>query len=109
MHVFSYSKRAGTAAITFKHGPDKKIIKERTRVLRGLGKRFSLDFAERFIGKTQEALLENERERATGLLTGYTGRYIRVFLDGPDSLKNRLIPIKITTVNTAKNAVFGLA
>jgi len=94
MHVFSYSRREGTVAAKFKSHARKEEINERANILMGLSKRFQADFAKRFINKMQEVLLESQRCRFTGFLTGYTDRYVRVLIDGPDTLKNRLVSIR---------------
>jgi threonylcarbamoyladenosine tRNA methylthiotransferase MtaB len=95
MHVFPYSRREGTRAAKLKHAPDKKTVKERVKILTGLGKKLSADFARSFTGKTELVCIESERDKRTGLLTGYTDRYVRVYLEGPDSLKNRLVTVKM--------------
>jgi threonylcarbamoyladenosine tRNA methylthiotransferase MtaB len=107
MHVFSYSKREGTPASKYDKRPDKETVKERVKILVDLGKDFSMDFAKGFIDKTQSMLVESHRDEARGFLTGYTDRYIRVFADGEDSLKNSLISVKIFSVNKEKNMILG--
>jgi len=94
IHVFSYSKREGTAAAKFKSYTDKKEVRERVNIITDLGKRLQADFAKRFAGKPQEVLIESQRDRSTGLLTGYTDRYVRVLTDGPDSLKSCLVSVR---------------
>ena len=69
-------------------------VKERVKILTDLSKYFSLEFAKRFIGKPQEVLIESQRDRSTGLLTGYTDRYVRVLTDGPDLFKNCLVSVR---------------
>jgi threonylcarbamoyladenosine tRNA methylthiotransferase MtaB len=107
MHVFCYSKREGTPAAKLAADPDKKTAKERARILTELGKGLSMDFAGSFIGKIQNVVIENHRDGKSGFLTGYTGRYVRVLVDGPDSLKNKLAAVRITAVGREKNAVLG--
>ena len=107
MHVFSYSKRDGTLASGYRHSLNKKEIKERAKILAGLNRKLSTDFARDFIGEIQSAVIESHRDGVTGFLTGYTDRYIRVFVDGPDSLKNNLIPVRIMRVDKEKNMVFA--
>lgn len=107
IHVFAYSARPGTAAEKLKSVVDKKTAKERGRTLTALAKKLQAGFAKGFIGKREIVIFEDERERENALLAGYTGRYIRIFIEGPDSLKNSAVPVKITAVNGQKNAVFG--
>jgi len=93
MHVFSYSKREGTAAAKLKNYTDRKEARNRVNILTELSKRLQTEFAKGFIGRPQKVLIESRRDRSTGLLTGYTDRYVRVLTDGPDSLKNRLVSV----------------
>ena len=94
IHVFSYSKREGTAAAKLKSYTTREEVRERVSILTDLDKRLQADFAKCLIGRRQEVLVESQRDRSTGLLTGYTDRYVRVFTDGPDSLKNCLVSVR---------------
>lgn len=105
MHIFSYSRREGTAASKFKQGVDEQAVKERVKLLADLSNDFSMDFARRFIGKKQDAIIESHRDKSTNLLCGYTDKYIRVLTDGPDALKNKLIPLRIDSVTEKTNTV----
>ena len=107
MHVFPYSKREGTLAAKRKDSLGKKELAGRVKILIGLGKKLSLEFAKRFIGKNDNVIIENLRHKATGLLVGYTDRYIRVSGEGPDKIKNELVPVKITNVDCDGNAAFA--
>ena len=107
MHVFPYSKREGTRAASYPGEPGKKEKALRVRKIIELGKELSGDFARSFIGKTELALIESERDKITGLLTGYTDRYIRVHMDGADSLKNKLIPVTITSIDSNSGPVLA--
>ncbi|MFH1593805.1 MAG: hypothetical protein ABID09_03810 [Candidatus Omnitrophota bacterium] len=40
-------------------------------------------------------------------LAGYTDSYVRVLVDGDDSLKNMIVPVRITHVDESKNLVFA--
>jgi threonylcarbamoyladenosine tRNA methylthiotransferase MtaB len=40
-------------------------------------------------------LIENRRDKNTGKLTGLSDNYIRVLLEGDDSLKNRIVAVRI--------------
>ena len=108
MHVFSYSKREGTAAAKSKHSADEKKVKERAKFLVNLSNGFSMDFAHQFIGQKQNAIIESQRDKRTGLLCGYTDRYIRILLDGPDNLKNQLLPVTIDHLDRYKYFVFAI-
>jgi threonylcarbamoyladenosine tRNA methylthiotransferase MtaB len=95
LHVFSYSDRKGTSASQV---PDKippQIIRKRSEILHVLGRKKWENYLEGFIGKTLEVLIEQKRDKKTNKLSGLSDNYIRVLLDGEDSLKNKIIPVSI--------------
>ena len=101
MHVFPYSKREGTEAYGYKGMVDKKTIKKRAKFLRDLGCTLSKEFAKKFIKKEVDIIIENTRDKKTNLLLGYSGEYIRVLIDGPDTIKNSMQMAKILRVGNA--------
>jgi len=108
IHIFSYSKREGTPAANYTGALDNVAIKERMKKLSSIALFLQHDFAKKFIGKKETVLVENKRERESALLTGYTDHYVRAFLDGPDSLKNRIVTAKIIGFMGDKSAVLAL-
>ena len=78
MHVFKYSKRAGTRAAVMPDQVPEPVKAARSDVLLELEKRMSREYRERFIGTSQEILLEEPvtidgREWAVG----HTRQYVR--------------------------------
>ncbi|MFH1790486.1 MAG: tRNA (N(6)-L-threonylcarbamoyladenosine(37)-C(2))-methylthiotransferase MtaB [Candidatus Omnitrophota bacterium] len=104
-HIFSYSARKGTAAYSYRPLVRSAVVKERMRTLMGLAEQCAFDFAAGFKGRTVDMLVESARDRQSGLLTGYSGNYIRILLRGEDGLKNRIMPVVITDVK--KSGVYG--
>jgi len=105
LHVFSYSDRKGTEATSM---PDKippQVIHKRSEILHSLGRKKWRSYIDRFIGKKLNVLIENRRDRKTCMLTGLSDNYIRVLLDGDDSLKNRIIPAHI--IDRHENKLLG--
>lgn len=76
LHVFSYSERENTQAINFKNKIDKTIKKERSRILRILSEKMQRDFYQKYVGKQNIALFEQENH--DGFLYGFTENYIKV-------------------------------
>ena len=56
------------------------------------------EFSEKFLHKEAEVLLEDKRS-ICGRLQGYTDRYIKVLMDGPDSLKGKFVSFKYGTAD----------
>jgi threonylcarbamoyladenosine tRNA methylthiotransferase MtaB len=101
MHVFSFSKRAGTAAAGLQGTVNNRVIKERSQILRGLDAELGYKFRQQFIGETAEILVEN----SDGRCKGRSERYFMVYLEktGENPQKGELVKVKLV-----KNGVNGL-
>lgn len=92
LHVFPYSERPGTAALTIEPKVPEKIKKDRAAVLRDLGAKKRETFSRRFLGKTLPVLVEHTRDKKTGLIKGFSHNYLPVLLDKhPASLVNTIV------------------
>ena len=105
LHVFSYSPRRGTEANDYKDDIPGNIKKERNKILTQLIKEKGLEFRNKSLNTIATVLIENQRDKNNGKLKGHTDNYIPISLDGPDPLKNCLIPI--TLQNISGNFVEG--
>jgi len=76
LHVFPYSKRAGTVAANMPGQVSKNVKKQRADLLIELSEKYEKEFAEKFVGKEVEILLE-DREK-DGYREGYTQEYVNV-------------------------------
>ncbi|MBU0502122.1 MAG: MiaB/RimO family radical SAM methylthiotransferase [bacterium] len=68
LHIFSYSKRAGTAAAGFSHQVEDKVKKQRNKTLRSLGEKLANNFAKQSLKKKVEVLVE---QPGKGLTTNF--------------------------------------
>ena len=98
LHVFPFSKRAGTKAAKMGGMVDEQAKKERAAVLRALGEAKRSAFGARFVGRTLRVLFEGRRDRETGLLTGLSDNYIRVLAEGPDAWMGRILDVRVEEV-----------
>ncbi|MDC1152817.1 tRNA (N(6)-L-threonylcarbamoyladenosine(37)-C(2))-methylthiotransferase MtaB [Nitrospinaceae bacterium] len=105
LHVFSYSPRRGTEANDYKDDIPGNIKKERNKILTQLIKEKGLEFRNKSLNTIATVLIENQRDKNNGKLKGHTDNYIPISLDGPDPLKNCLVPI--TLQNISGNFVEG--
>jgi threonylcarbamoyladenosine tRNA methylthiotransferase MtaB len=108
LHVFPFSARKGTPASRYPQQVDSKTIKARCKKMRGLGQAKKTEFYKKFTGKSLEVLIEDKRDRFTGLLKGITSNYIPVHITGDDHLKNTLVYVRINTVKSDKNVLGAL-
>lgn len=94
VHVFPYSAREGTPAAEMEQ-LNGNIVKKYSKKLRLVNEALMLDYQKEFIGSKKEVLIEEVRDHSTDLLTGYTDNYLKVLVDGPDNLKNKLVKVKL--------------
>ncbi|HTL61203.1 MAG TPA: tRNA (N(6)-L-threonylcarbamoyladenosine(37)-C(2))-methylthiotransferase MtaB [Nitrospira sp.] len=94
LHVFTYSKRPGTAAAKLSHEVPVDIARGRAQRLAELSRQKRLAFAERAIGSSVVVLFEGGRTE--GLRLGTTAQYLRVGVPGEDELAKQMHRVKIT-------------
>ncbi len=95
-HVFSFSKRPGTAAERMTGTVAPSVVSRRGRVLAELSRAKRLAFYQRYTGRTVAVLFEGRdpHQRWTGL----TDNYIRVEVASREELSNRFQDVTITGV-----------
>ena len=82
MHVFKYSRRAGTAADKMPGQVPEQTKIHRSAELLELTARQAKLFRGRYIGQEAEVLLEETREMGNRILrVGHTGDYVKIAVD----------------------------
>lgn len=97
MHIFKYSKRAGTVAATMPGQIPEQEKTARSNVLQEMEQRHSEEFRRRYLGQEAEVLLEEEREiQGNRYFVGHTRDYVKVAVpvDGTNAV-NSLVKVKI--------------
>lgn len=103
LHIFPYSERPGTAALTLQPKVPQKTKKERAAILRELSAKKRETFSREFIGKTLPVLVEQTRDKKTGLHKGFSHNYLPVLLDKhPSSLVNTVVMTSIENYSEGK-------
>jgi threonylcarbamoyladenosine tRNA methylthiotransferase MtaB len=100
LHVFPYSDRQGTEAVTLPAHVGARVSADRSEVLRALSAAKSLAFRRSMIGTVQDVLVLEEADR-TGRRSGLTGHYVEVTFDGPAALARHITPVRITGADEA--------
>ncbi len=101
IHAFPYSPRQGTTAARLEDDVPAAEKQRRVRALLDLSDRLGLEFAERSVGETVNVLVE-QRDKASGLLSGLTGNYLRVHFDGTDSLRGEIVPVAVASAGSGE-------
>jgi threonylcarbamoyladenosine tRNA methylthiotransferase MtaB len=89
-HVFSYSPRRGTRAAEMPKQISSEVKKERSRQMIELGKISLERYHNTFIGSRREVLFE---QTASGIASGYTDNYIKVYIKNRTDLTNQVLPV----------------
>ena len=85
MHVFKYSRRAGTAAASMPDQVPETVKARRSAQLLAMVERQSAAFRRRYIGRTAQVLLEEERRiEGRTYCIGHTKDYVKVAVDVTD-------------------------
>ena len=95
VHIFTFSKRRGTAAYDMAPDVPRDVLKKRFLALKVAAFETSYVYRARFLNEKLDVLVETGRDRYSGLLTGYTDNYIKVLFKGPDELMKKIAPVRI--------------
>lgn len=76
LHIFPFSERPGTPAVTMPNKVQSRISTERVERLEELSSRLHKSFSSRYLGTEREVLFESTDRN--GLMYGYTDNYLRV-------------------------------
>ncbi|MGB3007752.1 MAG: tRNA (N(6)-L-threonylcarbamoyladenosine(37)-C(2))-methylthiotransferase MtaB, partial [Chitinophagaceae bacterium] len=93
LHVFTYSERDNTHALTIKSVVPIHIRNERNKILRNLSFMKMQYFTEQFSGQNRKVLFEHQDKN--GLMEGYTDNYIRISTSFQEELVNSIVEWKI--------------
>jgi threonylcarbamoyladenosine tRNA methylthiotransferase MtaB len=104
LHVFSYSERKNTLAVSMPGKVDILKRKQRSEVLRNLSVKKKYDFYSRFIETKQKVLFENKVTKSDGrdFIEGWTDNYIRVRIKNELSLQNSITEVILNNLNGIK-------
>ncbi len=81
LHVFPFSKRKGTPASRFRDSIPESKIKERTALMRRLGRQKRETFRRQFLNQELGVLVEDRKDKETGRWIGISRHYIPVLLE----------------------------
>ena len=97
LHVFTYSERPDTKAISLPGSVDVQERKRRNNILRILSEKKRSIFYSEMIGTTQQVLFENADKN--GLMQGFTSNYIKFQTDYNIELAGQIYPVNLAKSN----------
>ncbi|MEZ3597873.1 MAG: tRNA (N(6)-L-threonylcarbamoyladenosine(37)-C(2))-methylthiotransferase MtaB [Paramuribaculum sp.] len=94
LHVFPYSERPGTRALTdIDHVVSQHDKHLRAHTMLDISDRKLKEFTDSFIGTVRPVLVEHRAKGDT--MGGFTDNYLRVSLPADASLDNRIVPVRL--------------
>ncbi|MDX2479172.1 MAG: tRNA (N(6)-L-threonylcarbamoyladenosine(37)-C(2))-methylthiotransferase MtaB [Desulfuromusa sp.] len=103
LHVFPFSKRAGTPAAEMSDQVSGSVIKERAARLRKIGAEKNQCFSRRFIGSELEVVVEGGE--VDGLRKGLSQNYLSVWIPATSADPGELLRVEI--VDRCKDGLIG--
>tara|TARA_R110002124_G_scaffold159411_2_gene326614 strand:+ start:8224 stop:9561 length:1338 start_codon:yes stop_codon:yes gene_type:complete len=97
LHVFTYSERPNTEAVTLDGIVPKKVRAKRSKMLRGLSVKKRRAFYESQLGNTTKVLFESENKE--GYINGFTENYVKVKSPWNPALVNTIHEISLTNID----------
>ena len=94
IHVFPYSERQGTVAVTLPNSVMVSQRKDRARRLLEVSKELEVSYMKKFIGKDVSVLIEEVRD---GYSFGHTGNFLHVKIN-KELLPNEIVDVKVIDV-----------
>jgi threonylcarbamoyladenosine tRNA methylthiotransferase MtaB len=98
LHVFTYSERDNTDAISMSGVVPVNERRKRNKMLRTLSLKKQRAFYTEHQGTTRTVLFEEENRN--GMMSGYTDNYIRVTVPFDTQLINQLIPFELSNLGS---------
>lgn len=96
MHVFKYSKRAGTAAAGMPGQVSEQVKTERSNELLAMERLQSMEFRRAYIGQEAEVLLEDVAEIDNRLWRiGHTADYVKVAVKAEGTRENSMVKVPV--------------
>ena len=97
LHVFPYSERPGTMALRIPVIVPQRVKQERAAQMIALSDKKQRAFIERYLGTIRPVLME--QPHGDGPMHGFTDNYIRVNVTPDDTLTNRIVPVRLVSLN----------
>ena len=93
LHIFPFSERPGTPAVTMPNKVQSRIATERVERLEELSNRLHADFARRYLGTERPVLFESTNR--SGEMLGYTDNYLRVRAPYNERYINQITTVRL--------------
>ncbi len=97
LHVFPYSERPGTKALEITPVVENSVRHYRVKTMLAISDDKLSRFTSRFIGTVRPVLLEHSQK--DGFMHGFTDNYIKVKVPAVPKLANRIVEVRLDSVD----------
>jgi len=104
MHVFTYSEREKTHAVTLKEVIPNSERTKRSKKMLSLSEKKKMEFYNENIGKEKLVLFESDNDN--GMMYGFTENYIKVKTTFDKELINKIKKVKLNKIE--KDGIFAV-
>ena len=101
LHIFPFSERPGTPAVSMPNKVQSRISTERVARLEELSTKLHKAFSEKFLGQVREVLFESTDR--SGKMYGYTDNYLRVSAPYNTEYINEICRVKLLALDEEGN------
>jgi len=98
LHVFTYSERPDTKAVSLPDWVDVQERKRRNNILRILSEKKRIKFYSEMIGTKQKVLFENTNKK--GFLKGFTSNYVKFRTEFSEDLAGQICSVNLLEANS---------
>jgi len=108
MHIFRYSRRAGTPAADMPAQVPASVAKQRSRRMHSLDARMQTQFRRRFVGRKMDVLWERAQAHGDGVRwSGLTPNYLRVVTDTDDAVNLHNVVTETAMLAAVEEGLLG--
>lgn len=100
LHVFPFSPRPGTPAAHMPEQINESVKAERNRRMLELSQRLHRGFLTGLVGQVTPVLWEKETAPGSGIYSGLTDNYLRVFARSEKPLSNEITLVRLTRLHS---------
>ncbi len=105
LHVFPYSERPGTKALEIAHAVPQAEKHRRLAEMTEISRRKHEAFAAEFQGTVRKVLLEHPRNGKP--MSGFTDNYLKIEVDAPACMDNRIVDVRLTSLLDDRETMRG--
>lgn len=105
LHVFAYSERPGTDALSIPYKVDAATQSARVHEMLEVSDNKLKDFSRRYLGTVRPVLIEHGRDMKDA--AGFTDNYLRVRLDGESAVDNSIVNVRLDSLDDSGEFFHG--